>query len=79
MKRIVKLWYEGTLIGEPIITELVKRFAITANINRATIEDDLGWIICTLEGEAQAIGEAMDWLVAIGIEVEFMGAGEGTT
>ncbi|WP_298209790.1 NIL domain-containing protein [Ferrimicrobium sp.] len=75
MKVIVKLWYEGTLIGEPIIAELVRKFGVVANINRANVEDDLGWIVCTLEGDQHSLGDANDWLVSIGVEVEMMEEG----
>ncbi len=77
MKVIVKLWYEGALIGEPVLAELVKRFGVMANINRANVEDDLGWIICTLEGDESSVVDATDWLRAIGVEVETMETGEG--
>ncbi|MCL5972986.1 MAG: NIL domain-containing protein [Ferrimicrobium sp.] len=77
MKAIVKLWYEGALIGEPVLTELVRRFDLVANINRANVEDDLGWIICTLEADRATVERATEWLTTIGVEVEIIGADGG--
>ena len=72
MKVIVKLWYEGALIGEPIIAKLVGNYGVTANIKRANVEDDLGWIVCTLEGDENSVAAATDWLISIGVEVEMV-------
>lgn len=77
MKVIVKLWYEESLVGEPILAEVVKRFDVMTNINRANLEDDLGWVICTLDGDEASISEATEWLKAIGVEVEMLDAGGG--
>jgi ABC-type methionine transport system ATPase subunit len=77
MKVVVKLWYEETLIGEPILAELVKKFDVMANISRANLEDDLGWIICTLEGDESSVDDATEWLKVIGVEVETMETGGG--
>ncbi|WP_298334066.1 NIL domain-containing protein [Ferrimicrobium sp.] len=72
MKVIVKLWYEGALIGEPIIAKLAGNYGVTANIKRANVEDDLGWILCTLEGDGNSVAAATDWLISIGVEVEMV-------
>ncbi|MGC9154249.1 MAG: NIL domain-containing protein [Ferrimicrobium sp.] len=72
MKVIVKLWYEGALIGQPIIAELVENYGVIANIKRANVEDDLGWIVCTLEGHENSVAAATDWLTSVGVEVEMI-------
>ncbi|MHB8190992.1 MAG: NIL domain-containing protein [Ferrimicrobium sp.] len=68
-----KLWYEGNLINEPIIARLSSDFGVIANIRRANVQDDTGWIICELEGSESGLGAAVEWLSVIGVGVEPMG------
>lgn len=65
-----KLWYEGELIQEPIIARLANEHQVVANIRRANVEEDTGWIICELVGTEQQLIEATDWLRSIGVDVE---------
>ncbi len=65
-----KLWYEGELIHEPIIARLANDFGVVANIRRANVEEDTGWIVCELEGETGNLEAALEWLREIGVEVE---------
>ena len=69
-KMRVKLWYEGELIHEPIISRLANEFGIVANIRRANVEDDTGWIVTELEGEESQLTKATDWLTQIGVSIE---------
>jgi ABC-type methionine transport system ATPase subunit len=68
-----KLWYEGELIGEPIIAQLARDHDVIANIRRANVEDDSGWIVCELEGDEERLAAAIDWLRSRGIDVELVG------
>jgi ABC-type methionine transport system ATPase subunit len=70
MKVSVKLWYEDSLIQEPVLAQLVDRFHVIPNIRRANVEDDLGWILCDVVGVEASVRAAFDWLQSIGIEVE---------
>ncbi|NNN19960.1 MAG: FeS-binding protein [Acidimicrobiaceae bacterium] len=69
----VKLIYPDSLITRPVLSEVAIQFKVMANIRRAAVDDDNGWIICELEGEAQSIDEAMDWMAGLGVEVEGLG------
>jgi len=69
----VKLFFPETLIREPIVAQLVRRFDITPNIRRASIEEDIGWMALDLVGDAGAVGRAIAWLEEIGVEVDQLG------
>jgi ABC-type methionine transport system ATPase subunit len=66
----VRLTFPAELVRQPIIGELVRRFDVLPNIRRADVSDDVGWIVCELDGEAERIEEAVAWMEEIGVDVE---------
>lgn len=69
----VKLVYPEELVRQPIIARLSRAFGIEPNIRRANVEDERGWIVCELDGEADAVESALRWLRETGVEVELLG------
>lgn len=69
----VKLFFPEALIREPIVAGLVRTFDITPNIRRASIEDDIGWMVLDLAGDPESISRAVAWLHEIGVEVDQLG------
>lgn len=69
----VKLTFPEQLITEPILARLVRHYDVLPNIRRASIEDDMGWIICELDGPPDAVEDAIAWLVAQGVQVDRLG------
>ncbi|CAA9271636.1 MAG: hypothetical protein AVDCRST_MAG76-3456 [uncultured Acidimicrobiales bacterium] len=69
----VKLFFPESLIREPIVAQLVRRFDITPNIRRASIEEELGWMALDLVGDPGAVASAVAWLREIGVEVDQLG------
>lgn len=69
----VKLFFPEALIREPIVARLVRTFDITPNIRRASIEDDIGWMVLDLDGDHESISGAVAWLRDIGVEVDQLG------
>lgn len=69
----VKLIYPDALITRPVIGEIARDFSVLASIRRAAVDEDNGWIICELDGEATAIERAKEWMESIGVEVERLG------
>jgi ABC-type methionine transport system ATPase subunit len=65
-----KLWYEGSLVHEPIIARLANEKHVIANIRRANVQDQTGWIVCELEGSERDLEAAIGWLEEIGVVVE---------
>jgi ABC-type methionine transport system ATPase subunit len=66
----VRLVFPEQLVREPVVSRLAKRFDVEANIRRANVEEDSGWILCELDGNPAAIDEAIAWLNSTGVRVE---------
>jgi L-aspartate semialdehyde sulfurtransferase ferredoxin len=70
--RRVKLTFPPDLIREPVIAQLVRRFDVTANIRRADIDEEVGWIVCELDGQDAAVEAAIAWMVESGVDVDYL-------
>jgi ABC-type methionine transport system ATPase subunit len=66
----VRLTFPAELVRQPVIGWLAQRFDVLANIRRADISEDVGWIVCELDGEADAVASAIDWMKEIGVDVD---------
>lgn len=66
----VKLTFPPDLVREPILGELVRRFDVMPNIRRAEVRDEVGWIVCEMAGSQEALGEALEWLEDLGVDVD---------
>ena len=66
----VRLTFPADLVRRPIIGELVRRFGVLPNIRRADVSDEVGWIVCELDGDAGKVAEAVAWMEGIGVDVD---------
>ena len=66
----VKLTFPEHLIKQPIIGRMVREFDVLPNIRRANVEETVGWIICELGGEEEAVERAIEWLRDLGVQVD---------
>ncbi|MCZ7535328.1 MAG: NIL domain-containing protein [Acidimicrobiia bacterium] len=64
--------FPESLVGQPVIFELVKRFDVVPNIRRANVEEHSGWIILELGGTEDAREAALAHLAGIGCTVNRM-------
>ena len=62
--------YPSKLITRPVIYELGKEFAVVTNVRQASVTDEIGIVSLELEGEREAIKNAITWLEELGIKVE---------
>ena len=69
----VKLTFPEHLIRQPIIARLVREFDVLPNIRRANVEEHMGWMICELGGDDQAVDRAVEWLRDLGVQVDRLG------
>jgi len=65
----MELDFPASLVGEPILYELVKRFDLVPNIKRANVTQKFGYIQLELKGRPQAMEAAMAYLKKIGVSV----------
>ena len=66
----VRLTFPAELVREPVIGQLARRFDVLPNIRRADVGDDVGWIVCELDGEPDGVAEAIAWMEGIGVDVD---------
>lgn len=66
----VRLTFPPELVREPVIGRLVQRFEVLPNIRRADVSEDMGWIVCELDGEPDAVNRAVAWMEEIGVSVD---------
>jgi ABC-type methionine transport system ATPase subunit len=69
----VKLTFPEHLIKQPLLGRLVREFDVLPNIRRANVEETMGWIICELAGEDEAVEQAVKWLEDAGVQVDRLG------
>ena len=70
MKEKFYLTYPPTLIKEPIIYLLGKKFEVITNIRGANVSNDMGLMALEIDGSASEIDKAVAWLRTQGITVE---------
>jgi ABC-type methionine transport system ATPase subunit len=69
----IKLTFPEHLITQPIVAQLAREHDVVPNIRRASVEGDVGWIVCELTGEPAAVDAAIVWLRQLGVEVDPIG------
>lgn len=66
----VRLTFPEDLVTEPILGRMVRAYDVLPNIRRASVEADMGWLVCELDGRPEVVDEAIAWLVAQGVRVD---------
>lgn len=72
MKRRVKLMFPQSLIKEPVIFTMAKKYDLLPNIRRARVTDTIGEMILEIEGEEENLEKGVKSLQEQGIEVELI-------
>ncbi|MDP7588512.1 MAG: FeS-binding protein [SAR202 cluster bacterium] len=72
-KQRVKFTFEETLVKQPVIYELGRKFQIITNIRRADIGEDVGWVVLELEGGETEIKRGLEWVRSTGVRVDPLG------
>ena len=69
----VKLTFPEELIKQPLLGRLDREFEVLPNIRRANVEEKVGWIVCELAGDAEAVERSIAWLADAGVQVDRLG------
>lgn len=64
------LTYPKTLIREPILCHLVKKFDLVFNIRGASVSEEMGLVAVEFEGSREQIEHGLAWLRQSGVTVE---------
>ncbi len=66
----VRLTFPEHLIKQPVIGRLARDFDVMPNIRQAKVEETVGWVVCELAGDDEAVDRAIAWLRDTGVEVD---------
>jgi ABC-type methionine transport system ATPase subunit len=69
----LKLTFPENLVKQPIIGRMVREFGVMPNIRRASVEEHVGWVVCELGGDDDAVDRAIEWLHNVGVQVDMLG------
>jgi len=69
----VRLTFPESLVRIPVLARLVRAYNVEPNIRRAAVEEDRGWILCEIEGEASDVDAGLVWLRDAGVQVDLLG------
>ena len=68
--RKLSLSFSQKLIREPILHNISTRFGVMFNIARANVTDEHGFLEVALEGDAESLEKALDYLRSLGVTIE---------
>src|SRR5438445_7624829 len=69
-RRRWKLIFGPSLVKEPVIYQLGRKFEIVTNIRRADVTRDQGWVLLEVSGEPEELDKGVDYLESRGVKVE---------
>jgi hypothetical protein len=66
----VRFTFPEDLITEPIIWQIGHEFKIVTNIRMADVDENVGWVILELTGDANEIDRSIAWAQSKGVRVD---------
>ena len=69
-RRRLKLIFGQSLVKEPVIYQLGRKFEIVTNIRRADVARDQGWVLLEVSGEPDELDKGVEYLESRGVKVE---------
>ena len=74
---VLRLWFIEDTTTQPIISQLIKEFALRINILQANVEyiknHRMGNMVVAIDGENQKLQDSMQYLKSIGVQIEVIG------
>lgn len=70
MREKFYLTYPPSLVKEPILYLLTKKFNVVTNIRGANVSHDMGLLALEIEGAQEEIDQSVSWLREQGVTVE---------
>jgi ABC-type methionine transport system ATPase subunit len=67
--RRLSLSFPQKLIREPILHNIATRFGVTFNIGRANVNEEHGYLEVSLEGDAESLEQALEYLRGLGVTI----------
>ena len=69
-RRRLKLIFGPSLVKEPVIYQLGRKFEIVTNIRRADVTRDQGWVLLEVSGDPEELDKGVEYLESRGVKVE---------
>ena len=69
-RRRLKLIFGPSLVKEPVIYQVGRKFEIVTNIRRADVTRDQGWVLLEVSGEPEELDRGVEYLESMGVKVE---------
>ena len=69
-KQRVKFTFQESLVKQPVIYELGRKFKLVTNIRRADVGEDVGWVVLELDGDEEEIKSGLEWVSSTGVRVD---------
>ena len=72
-KQRVKFTFQESLVKQPVIYELGRKFKLVTNIRRADVGEDVGWVVLELDGDDEEIKSGLEWVSSTGVRIDPLG------
>jgi len=69
-RRRLKLIFGPSLVKEPVIYQVGRKFEIVTNIRRADVTRDQGWVLLEVSGEPEELDRGVEYMESRGVKVE---------
>jgi len=66
----VRFTFPEALIQEPVIYLMGHEFRVITNVRMADVDENTGWVILELEGDADEIDRSLAWAQAKGVRID---------
>ncbi|NPA32550.1 MAG: FeS-binding protein [Aquificae bacterium] len=66
----LQLIYPEEKVKEPVLCMVCKNFDVIVNIRKAQVSKDTGFLLVEIDGEAEEIERAIDFIQKQGVEVQ---------
>ena len=69
-RRRLKLIFGPSLVKEPVIYQVGRKFESVTNIRLADVTRDQGWVLLEVSGEPEELDRGVEYLESRGVKVE---------
>jgi L-aspartate semialdehyde sulfurtransferase ferredoxin len=69
-RRTFHLTFPSHVASEPLLHRMHADFGLVANIRRARIDEEGGWVILDLSGPDGDVQRCLEWLAERGVDVD---------
>ena len=67
--RNLRLSFPKDLVKEPVVSDVIKKYEVTANIRRADVDANGGWLILGLVGSPETLDKVTEYMTKRGVLV----------